>query len=178
MVAVAVVAVVAVVAAVVVAVAVVAVGGSSGSSSSSTSSSSSSSSGSSSSSSSRSSSSSSSSSGRRSSTMKVILRDRRGILCIQRFHFLRKSRTKCVLAGSCSNRPSIGRCIWRILRWHLQVRFAWQAQYLVMLQGTLGCSAHCKWRFICHEDQRWKSFCVTGAVFGDVGGHTWLLRAL
>ena len=27
------------------------------------------------------------------------------------------------------------------------------------------CSAHCKWRFICGEDQACKSFCVAGALF-------------
>ena len=31
--------------------------------------------------------------------------------------------------------------------------FSWQAQYLVRLEGDACCSAHCKWRFICHEDQ-------------------------
>ena len=31
--------------------------------------------------------------------------------------------------------------------------FTWQAQYLVRLEGDACCSAQCKWRFICHEDQ-------------------------
>ena len=31
--------------------------------------------------------------------------------------------------------------------------FAWQAQYSVMLGDDTGCSAHCKERFICEEDQ-------------------------
>ncbi len=30
--------------------------------------------------------------------------------------------------------------------------FTWQAQYLVMLEGNLCGSAHCKRRFICDED--------------------------
>ena len=31
--------------------------------------------------------------------------------------------------------------------------FAWQAQYLVRLEGDACCSAHCKCRSICDEDQ-------------------------
>ena len=31
--------------------------------------------------------------------------------------------------------------------------FAWQAQYLVRLEGDACCSAHCKGRFICDADQ-------------------------
>ena len=31
--------------------------------------------------------------------------------------------------------------------------FAWQAQYSVMLEDAICCSAHCKLRFICDEDQ-------------------------
>ena len=44
--------------------------------------------------------------------------------------------------------------------------FVWQAQYLVRLDGDTYCSAHCKWRFICDQDQAWESFCLTGAKFG------------
>ena len=47
--------------------------------------------------------------------------------------------------------------------------FAWQAQYLLQLEGDSCCSAHCKWRFISDVDQSWDSFCVAGAVFGEVG---------
>ena len=47
--------------------------------------------------------------------------------------------------------------------------FAWQAQYLVRLQGDACCSAHCKWRFRCHGYRSWESFFVAGAVFGDFG---------
>ena len=58
------------------------------------------------------------------------------------------------------------------------IHYAWQAQYLVRLEGVACCSAHCKWRFICDADQSWDSFCVAGAVFGEVGGCWLLLRAL
>ena len=43
----------------------------------------------------------------------------------------------------------------------------WQARYLVRLEGDTCCSAHCKWRFICDQDQTWESFCLTGAIFGE-----------
>ena len=56
--------------------------------------------------------------------------------------------------------------------------FEWQAQYLVRLEGDFTCSAHWKWRFICDADHWWHSFCVAGAVFGEVGGWLYLLRAL
>ena len=45
----------------------------------------------------------------------------------------------------------------------------WQAQYLVRLDGDTCCSAHCKRRFICDDDQACESFCVAGAVFREVG---------
>ena len=45
--------------------------------------------------------------------------------------------------------------------------FAWQAQYLVSLEGDICCSSHCKSRFICDEDQACESFCVAGAVLGE-----------
>ena len=50
-----------------------------------------------------------------------------------------------------------------------EIHFAWQAQFLVKLEGDACCSAHCKWRFICEEDQSWDWFFVAGAVFGEVG---------
>ncbi len=53
--------------------------------------------------------------------------------------------------------------------------FSWQAQYLLMLEGASCCSPHCKWRFICEDDQSWESFFVAGATFGDVGGWVLLL---
>ena len=55
---------------------------------------------------------------------------------------------------------------------------AWQGQYLVRLAGDFTFSAHWKWSFICHADHWWRSFCVAGAVFGDVGGWLYLLHAL
>ena len=58
------------------------------------------------------------------------------------------------------------------------IHYAWQAQYLVRLEGVACCSAHCKWRFICDVAQSWHSLCVAGAVFGEVGGCCLLLRAL
>ena len=60
-------------------------------------------------------------------------------------------------------------------RW---LKISWQAQYLVRLEGDLIGSAHWKWRFICDADHRGHSFCVAGAVFGDVGGWLYLLHAL
>ena len=59
----------------------------------------------------------------------------------------------------------------------LSFKIYWQAQYLVSFQGDFTCSAHWKWRFICHADQWWDSFCVAGAVFGAVGGWRYLLHA-
>ena len=56
-----------------------------------------------------------------------------------------------------------------------EIHFAWQAQYLLKLEGDTCCSAHCKWRFIREADQWWVSFCVAGAVFGEVG--VWLFVA-
>ena len=58
------------------------------------------------------------------------------------------------------------------------IDLVWQAQYLVRLAGDFTCSTHWKWRFICDADQWWHSFCVAGAVFGDVGGWLYLLHAL
>ena len=68
--------------------------------------------------------------------------------------------------------PRIGNevsCVTQIID---DIHFAWQAQYLVRLEGDFTCSTHWKWRFICDADHWWHSFCVAGAVFGEVGG--WL----
>ena len=54
-----------------------------------------------------------------------------------------------------------------------QCHFAWQAQYLVKLEGDSCCSTHCTGRFMSDKDQSSESFFVAGGVFGDVGG--WLL---
>ena len=61
---------------------------------------------------------------------------------------------------------------------NVDLRISWQAQYLVRLDGDFACSAHWKWRFICVADHWWHSFCVAGAIFGEVGGCLLLLRAL
>ena len=76
-----------------------------------------------------------------------------------------------------SNRLSIGGSIQGVSAeiWRFQI--SWQAHYLVRVQGDFTCSTHWKWRFICDADQWWHSFCVAGAVFGDVGGRLYLLRA-
>ena len=57
----------------------------------------------------------------------------------------------------------------------LSFKISWQAQYLVRLEGDFACSMHWKWRCICDADHWWHSFCVAGAVFGEVGG--WLFVA-
>ena len=57
-------------------------------------------------------------------------------------------------------------------------RFRGKAHYLVRLQGAFACSAQWKWGCICDADHWWRSFCVAGAVFGEVGGWLYLLQAL
>ena len=42
--------------------------------------------------------------------------------------------------------------------------------YLVKLEADSCCSTHCKCRFICDAEKSRDSFCVAGAVFGEVGG--------
>ena len=51
----------------------------------------------------------------------------------------------------------------------LNFKIAWQAQYLVRLQGHFTCSAHWKWRYICDAHHWWHWFCVAGAVFRVAG---------
>ena len=68
--------------------------------------------------------------------------------------------------------PRIGNDVSYVTQIIDDVQFAWQAQYLVRLQGDFTCSAHCKWRFICYADHWWRAVCVAGAAFGEVGG--WL----
>ena len=81
-----------------------------------------------------------------------------------------------IMLGLSSNRLSIGGSTSAEI---LSFKISWQAQYLVRLEGDLfTCSAHWKWRFICDADHWWHSFCVAGAVFGEVGGWLLLLRAL
>ena len=57
----------------------------------------------------------------------------------------------------------------------LNLQISWQAQYLVSFEVDFACSAHWKWCFIWDADQSWDSFCVAGAVFGEVG--VWLFVA-
>ena len=68
--------------------------------------------------------------------------------------------------------PRIGNDVSYVTQIIDDIHFAWQAQYLVRLEGDFTCSTHWKWRFICDADHWWHSFCVAGAVFGEVGG--WL----
>ena len=71
--------------------------------------------------------------------------------------------------------PRIGNDVSYVTQISDDIHFAWQAQYLVMLEGDFTCSAQWKWRFICRADLSSNSFCVAGAVFGEVGG--WLFVA-
>ena len=56
------------------------------------------------------------------------------------------------------------------MRINHEIHFAWRGQYVVKLHCDPCCSAHCKCRFICDADPSSQSFCVAGAVFGEVGG--------
>ena len=68
--------------------------------------------------------------------------------------------------------PRIGNEVSYVTQIIDDIHFAWQAQYLVRLQGDFTCSAHWKWGFIRDADHWWHSFWVAGAEFGEVGG--WL----
>ena len=74
--------------------------------------------------------------------------------------------------------PRIGNDVSYVRQIPDDLDIAWPAQYLVRLAGDFTFSAHWKWSFICHADHWWRSFCVAGAVFGDVGGWLYLLHAL
>ena len=78
-----------------------------------------------------------------------------------------------IMLGSCSDHARIVFILAEAIQGFsaaiLNFKISWQAQYLVMLDSNQCCSAHCKWRFICDADQSWDSFCVAGAVFGEVG---------
>ena len=72
------------------------------------------------------------------------------------FHMWRKSLLTCILRGrrsiwwGCrvtSLSPRIGNEISHVTQIIDDVHFAWQAQYLVRLEGDFTCSTHCKWRF-------------------------------
>ena len=56
----------------------------------------------------------------------------------------RRVRDDDFMLGSWSNRRYIGGSNSGISRSNLERRFSWQAQYLVMLDGKMFCSAHCK----------------------------------
>ena len=96
----------------------------------------------------------------RGSIMRFILRGRRSIWWTCRLTFVA---------------PRIVNDVSYVTRINHEIHFAWQAQYMVKLSCDFCCSAHCKWRFICDADQSWDSFCVAGAVFGEVG--VWLFVA-
>ena len=74
--------------------------------------------------------------------------------------------------------PRIGNDVSYVTQITDDMDFVWQVQYLVRLGGDLTGFTHWKWGFICDADQWWHSFCVAGAVFGDVGGWLYLLHAL
>ena len=74
--------------------------------------------------------------------------------------------------------PRIGNEVSYVTQIIDDIHFAWQAQYLVRLDGDCTCSAHWKWRFICDADHCWHSFCVAGAVFGEVAGWLDLVHTL
>ena len=74
--------------------------------------------------------------------------------------------------------PRIGNDVSYVTQIAGDIDFAWQAQHLVRLEGDFACSAHWKWRFICVADHWWHSFCVAGAVFGEVGGWHCLLQTM
>ena len=103
------------------------------------------------------------------------------------FHMWRRSVMTFILRGRRSIwwcwrvpllAPRIGNDVSYVTQISDDIHFAWQAQYLVMLEGDFTCSTHWKWRFICDADQWWHSFCVAGALIGDVGGWLYLLHAL
>ena len=74
--------------------------------------------------------------------------------------------------------PRIGNDVSYVTQIIDDIHFAWQAQYLVKLQGAFTASTHWKWRFICDADHWWRSFCVARAVFGEVAGCLYCLHAL
>ena len=103
------------------------------------------------------------------------------------FHMWRRSSTTFILRGRRSIwwgwrvallPPRIGNDVSYVTQIIADLHFAWQAQYLVRLPGDFTFSAYWKWSFTCHADHWWRSFCVAGAVFGEVGGWLYLLHAL
>ena len=49
--------------------------------------------------------------------------------------------------------PHIVNSVSCVTRINHAIHFSWQAQYLVSLDNDICCSAHCKERFMCEEDQ-------------------------
>ena len=72
--------------------------------------------------------------------------------------------------------PRIGNDGSYVARITYEIHFAWQAQHLVKLEGDFCCCARWKRCFICEADHARDSFCVAGAVFGEVRGCLLLLR--
>ena len=110
------------------------------------------------------------------------------LLCAleMKFHMRRRSNMRFILRGRRSIcwgwrltllAPRILNNVSYVTRINHEMHFAWQAQYLVRFEFDFACSAHSKWRCICDADQSWDSFCVAGAVFGEVRGWLCLLRA-
>ena len=104
-----------------------------------------------------------------------------------RFHMWRKSFLTFILRGRRSIwwgwrvswlAPRIGNELSYVTQIIDDIHFAWQAQYLVRLEGDFTCSTHWKWAFICDADHWWHSFCLEGAVFGEVGRWLLLRRAV
>ena len=103
------------------------------------------------------------------------------------FHMWRRSLLTFILRGRRSIwwgcrvtwlGPHIGNDVLYVTQIMAAIHFAWQAQYLVRLEGDLTWSTHWKWRFICDADHCWRSFCVAGAIFGEVGGWFDLVHTL
>ena len=85
----------------------------------------------------------------------------------------RRVRDDDFMVGLSSDYPRIvfilAEAIQRVSAAILNWKISWQAQYLLRLEVDIACSAHWKWRFIWDAHQSWDSFCVAGAVFGEVG---------
>ena len=97
----------------------------------------------------------------------------------------RRVRDNDFIVGLCSDIVGYRRIVFLLAEalqgfcdYILSFKISWQVQYLVRLGVDFTGSTHWKWRFICDADYRWHSFCVAGAVFGEVGGCFYLLRAL
>ena len=82
------------------------------------------------------------------------------------------------IVGLSSNRLSIGGSIQGVSAEILSFKISWQAQYLVRLEGDFTCSHALEMTFESDADHWWHSFCVAGAVFGEVGGWLYCVQAL